>query len=66
MMDQHYYLSNNAVIQQPSEFVLGCTELNANQIKLDEMSKLIHELQTRSDVMLLNHALHSYYSQHFF
>jgi hypothetical protein len=58
-MDELYYYSSNAVIQQPAAgFETGGTALNANQTKFDEMSKLILELQNRSAVMPLHHALY--------
>ncbi len=52
-MDQHYYLASNPIIQQPAGFNTGSTELN--QIKFDEMSKVIHELQAQSAVIFANH-----------
>ncbi len=58
-MDQHYYLStSDSAIQQPTAGFDTGTEFNA-QIKFDEMSKSIDELQTRTAVKTFYHALHS-------
>jgi hypothetical protein len=59
-MDEDYYFSSNTVIQQPAAgFNTGCTASDANQTKIDEMSKLIHELQNQSAVVLLHHDFNS-------
>jgi hypothetical protein len=57
-MDGHCYLPSTSITQHPAGLNTACTELNENQIKFEEMSKLIQELQTQSAVVLLRRARH--------